>query len=50
MAIKDISKKPFVEDRDDNVFIGIDLQFRNLMELRDGLLRQQQQLKLLKII
>ena len=28
MAIKDLSKKPFVEDRDDNVFIGIDLPFR----------------------
>ncbi len=28
MAIKDISKKPFIEDRDDNVFIGIDLPFR----------------------
>ena len=28
MAIKDITKKPFVEDRDNNVFIGIDLPFR----------------------
>ena len=28
MAIKDTSKKPFVEDRDSNVFIGIDLPFR----------------------
>ena len=28
MAIKDLSKKPFVEDRDNNVFIGIDLPFR----------------------
>ena len=28
MAIKDTSKKPFVEDRNDNVFIGIDLPFR----------------------
>ena len=28
MAIKDLSKKPFIEDRDDNVFIGIDLPFR----------------------
>ena len=28
MAIKDITKKPFIEDRDDNVFIGIDLPFR----------------------
>jgi len=28
MAIKDTSKKPFIEDRDDNVFIGIDLPFR----------------------
>ena len=28
MAIKDTSKKPFIEDRDGNVFIGIDLPFR----------------------
>ena len=28
MAIKDTSKKPFIEDRDNNVFIGIDLPFR----------------------
>ena len=28
MAIKDTTKKPFIEDRDDNVFIGIDLPFR----------------------
>ena len=28
MAIKDLSKKPFIEDRDNNVFIGIDLPFR----------------------
>ncbi len=28
MAIKDLSKKPFIEDRNDNVFIGIDLPFR----------------------
>ena len=28
MAIKDLSKKPFIEDRDDNIFIGIDLPFR----------------------
>ena len=28
MAIKDTYKKPFIEDRDDNVFIGIDLPFR----------------------
>ena len=28
MAIKDISKKPFIEDRDTSVFIGIDLPFR----------------------
>ena len=28
MAIKDTSKKPFIEDRDDNVFIGLDLPFR----------------------
>tara|TARA_Y100001963_G_C6632426_1_gene376927 strand:- start:262 stop:708 length:447 start_codon:yes stop_codon:yes gene_type:complete len=28
MAIRDSSKKPFIEDRDNNVFIGIDLPFR----------------------
>jgi|TARA_X000001388_G_C2229333_1_gene122479 phage baseplate assembly protein W len=28
MAIKNISKKPFIEDRDDEIFIGIDLPFR----------------------
>jgi phage baseplate assembly protein W len=28
MAIKDTSKKTFIEDRDDNVFIGVDLPFR----------------------
>ena len=28
MAFRDIKKKPFIEDRDDNVFIGIDLPFR----------------------
>ena len=28
MAIKDTSKKPFIEDRDNNIFIGIDLPFR----------------------
>ena len=28
MAIKDTHKKPFVQDRDDNVSIGIDLPFR----------------------
>ena len=28
MAIKDTTKKPFIEDRDENVFIGIDLPFR----------------------
>ena len=28
MAIKDTSKKPFIVDRDNNVFIGIDLPFR----------------------
>jgi phage baseplate assembly protein W len=35
MAIKDISKKPFVEDRDEKVFIGIDLPFRK-SDGRDG--------------
>ena len=28
MAIKDTYKKPFIEDRDNNIFIGIDLPFR----------------------
>ena len=28
MAIIDTSKKPFVEDRDDRIFIGIDMPFR----------------------
>ena len=28
MAIKDLSKKQFVEDRNENIFIGIDLPFR----------------------
>ena len=28
MAIIDASKKPFVEDRDDRIFIGIDMPFR----------------------
>ena len=28
MAVKDVAKKPFVEDRDEEVFIGIDLPFR----------------------
>ena len=28
MAIKDLSKKQFVQDRDENIFIGIDLPFR----------------------
>ena len=28
MAIIDASKKPFIEDRDDRIFIGIDLPFR----------------------
>ena len=28
MAIKDNTKKPFVEDRDKNVFIGIEMPFR----------------------
>ena len=28
MAIKDLSKKQYVEDRDETVFIGIDLPFR----------------------
>ena len=28
MAIRNPIKKPFIEDRDDNIFIGIDLPFR----------------------
>ena len=28
MAIKDLNKKPFIVDRNDNTFIGIDLPFR----------------------
>ena len=28
MAIRDTSKKPFIQDRDEEVFIGIDLPFR----------------------
>ena len=28
MAIIDTSKKPFIEDRDDRIFIGIDIPFR----------------------
>ena len=36
MAIKDLSKKPFIEDRDDNVFIGIDLPFRKSDGIEGG--------------
>ena len=28
MAIKDKTRKPFIEDNDENIFIGIDLPFR----------------------
>ena len=28
MAVRDTKQKPFIEDRDDNIFIGIDLPFR----------------------
>ena len=28
MAIKDTTKKPFINDRDENIFIGIDLPIR----------------------
>ena len=28
MAIKDIARKPYIEDNDENIFIGIDLPFR----------------------
>ena len=29
MAIKDTKRKPYIEDNDENIFIGIDLPFRN---------------------
>ena len=35
MAIKDTTKKPYIVDRDDEIFIGIDLPFRK-SEGRDG--------------
>ena len=35
MAIKDTTKKPYIVDRDDKVFVGIDLPFRK-SEGRDG--------------
>ena len=28
MAIKDINRKPFIEDNDSNIYIGIDLPIR----------------------
>jgi phage baseplate assembly protein W len=28
MALKDLSKKPFIQDRDENIFIGIEMPFR----------------------
>jgi phage baseplate assembly protein W len=28
LAIKDITRKPYIEDNDENIFIGIDLPFR----------------------
>ena len=28
MAVRDTTKKPFIDDRDEKVFIGIDLPFR----------------------
>ena len=28
MAIKDTTRKPYIEDNDENIFIGIDLPFR----------------------
>tara|TARA_R110002074_G_scaffold284548_4_gene456295 strand:- start:6630 stop:7073 length:444 start_codon:yes stop_codon:yes gene_type:complete len=28
LAVLDTSKKPFIQDRDDNIYIGIDLPFR----------------------
>ena len=28
MAVKDTSRKPYIEDNDENIFIGIDLPFR----------------------
>ena len=35
MAVKDTTKKPYIEDRDENVFIGIDLPFHRSSG-RDG--------------
>ena len=35
MAIKDTTRKPFIEDNDDNIFIGIDLPIRK-SEGKDG--------------
>ena len=35
MAIKDTTKKPYIVDRDDKIFVGIDLPFRK-SEGRDG--------------
>ena len=35
MAIKDTTKKPYIIDRDDKIFVGIDLPFRK-SEGRDG--------------
>ena len=29
MATRDIKRKPYIEDNDENIFIGIDLPFRN---------------------
>jgi phage baseplate assembly protein W len=28
MAVRDLAKKPYIEDRDEEIFIGIDLPFR----------------------
>jgi len=28
LAVKDTSRKPYIEDNDENIFIGIDLPFR----------------------
>ena len=43
MAIRDKSRKPFIEDNDTNVKIGIDLPFEEMMDWMDFLPKHQQQ-------
>ena len=33
MAVRDTTKKPFIEDRDDNVFVGIDKELNRSFSL-----------------